>query len=276
MMRHYFALLVTGSLLLSAALPQAAIASSYPQGVALTPKLPEQTAILYKPAPAPNVVTRRVKQAIAKQFKVPTRALKVVATEARTWNGCFGLPAPNRMCTAIAIEGYQVIVEGQQRRWVYHTNANGSQLAFNEAASLIKPSQIAAQFIEQDEIIAPDQDVVYQAIDSGGFAGRTVITRLLNNGVISQQQVGPTIRSRPVVLKQIKPQQVEAFLEQVRQTRFNHLNRLSYSPVRQGADFITTQVTSEGSVTQYVDYIQAELPSALQQTIKVWQTLLKS
>jgi hypothetical protein len=267
MMRRYFALLVTGSLLLTPMLlPQVSFAVSLP-----SPEISQP-----ENKPLPNQVARRVKQAIAKQFKVSTRFLKVTAYEARTWDGCFGLPNPDTMCTMIAIPGYQVIVEGQQRRWVYHTNANGSQLGFNQTASLVsQPSQVMPRFIEQEGIPDFPQNVVYQSVESGGFAGRTVMTQLLNDGKIMQQQIAPNIRSRPVLLKQIKPQQVEAFLTEVRQNRLNHLNRLSYEPVKSGADLITTQILSPGLVTEYVDYVQADLPSALKNTIQAWQKLLK-
>jgi hypothetical protein len=267
MMRRYFALLVSGSLLFSAALPQASFA--------LSPQRPEVSQTEQSKS-LPNGVARRVKQAIARQFKVPTRILKVTAYETRTWDGCFGLPNPDTVCTMIAIPGYQVIVEGQQRRWVYHTNQNGSQLGFNRTASLVsQPSKVAPRFIEQDGVPDFPQNVVYQSTESGGFAGRTVITQLLSDGKIMRQQIAPNIRSRPVVLKEIKPQQVEAFLKEVSQNRLNHLNRLSYEPVQSGADFITTQIMTPGVVTEYVDYVQADLPSALRNTIQAWQKLLK-
>lgn len=275
---RYLTYLITGSLFMSAAVPRAiALPTSERLARPSVPGLSAQVSPENQRS-LPKVVTRRVKQEIVKSYKIPANQLRITAAQTRTWDGCLGLPDPLALCTQIAISGWQVMVEAPQHRWVYHTTANGAQVRLNEAASLIRQrSPLSIQFLPQDEIVAtPEEDVLFKSVDQGGITGQTVITKLTKEGIISRQRVAPNIRSRPVVVKRLTPQQVEAFLEQVQQTRFNHLMGLRYLPSRPGADLITTQINLGNAVVEYVDSTQAQLPPALQQVIEAWQNVLRS
>ncbi|MGV0027420.1 hypothetical protein [Phormidesmis priestleyi] len=274
--QRYSAVLLAATILTSAALPQSSISAKSLEQIQAQATIDKETS---NPSTEslPISVARRVKREIARRFKIPVSQLQIAAAQSRTWNGCFGLPAPNAFCTMIAISGWQVIVTGQQRIWVYHTNQNGSQVRLNQAASLTnQPTQVQLGFIPEEQAVPnPGESVVFQSITQGGISARTTITRLTNDGIITQQIIAPNIRSIPVVIKRLTRDQVNTFLEQVRQQRFDHLNRLRYFSHR-GADFEATKLTDGSTVVEYANPLREELPSGLQQVIEIWQKLLRS
>lgn len=278
--QQYSAFLLAGTLLTSAALPQ--------RSTSAQPLLKAQTTIDQQPTSSsalPLAVAQRVKREIARKFKFPVSQLQVTAAQPRTWDGCFGLPAPNVFCTTIAITGWQVLVTrqqvtgqqvtGQQRLWVYHTDQNGLQMRLNQAASLTQRStQVQLGFIPENQTVPdPRESAVFQSITQGGILARTTITTLTDEGLVTQQTIAPNIRSTPIVIKHLTREQVNTFLEQVRQQRFNHLNRLKYFSER-GADFETTTLMDGTTVVEYDNPLREELSSGLQQVIAIWQKLL--
>lgn len=273
LLQRYSVVLLAGTVLFSAALPQASISAKTPAQIQATAD--KETANSSNVLPA--AVARRVKREIARTFKVPASQLKISAAQARTWNGCLGLPAPNALCTMIALPGWQVIVTGQQRSWVYHTNQNGSQLRLNQTASLTNPSsRLQIGFITpEDGTSNPEEPIVFQSVSEGGIANITTITRLNTEGIVTRQTIAPNIRSTPVIIKRLTRAQVNTFLEQVRQQRFDHLNRLRYFSDR-GADFDTIKLTGGNTAIEYANPLQNELPAQLKEVIELWQRLLQA
>jgi hypothetical protein len=91
------------------------------------PKSPSQDNNL------PESVAQAVLQDASKRSNLPRRELRVAKAEPRNWpDGCLGLPAPDSFCTQIVVSGWQVIVEGKQRSFVYHTNNSGSLVKLAE------------------------------------------------------------------------------------------------------------------------------------------------
>jgi hypothetical protein len=267
---RYSALLLAGTALISTTLPQVQTSAN---------PLPLIQAQITAPDAStetlPTPVARQVKREIAKTFKIPVSQLKVVAAQARTWNGCYGLPAPNAACTMIAISGWQVIVTGQQRTWVYHTNQDGSQVRLNQTASLTNRSTpVQIGFIPADQAVPNEASVVFHSVEKGGISNRTTLTKLTAEGVVTRQTIAPNIRSTPIVIKRLTRDQVNTFLSQVQQQRFNHLNRLRYFSDR-GADFEATQLSDGSTIVEYANPLRDELPSRLQTVIQTWQRLLQ-
>ncbi|MBW4538167.1 MAG: hypothetical protein KME43_03365 [Myxacorys chilensis ATA2-1-KO14] len=300
--RRYSTLLFTGSLLMSAALPQVAIGATLPKAMPaqavseayasnrlqFQSRLPlqESQSDWLSQAPTdlerstnalPPIVARRVKREISRSFNIPVAKLRTTAAQARTWNGCLGLPDPLAFCTMIALPGWQVVVTGQQQSWVYHTTQDGSQIRLNETASLPQGSEIVPSFLPDDQITPiSDESVVFQAVTQGGITGRTVVTKLTAEGTVSQQTITPNIRSQPVILKRVTPGQVAAFIQQVEQQKLNHLNRLRYL-LNRGADLTTTQIsTRSGLAVEFTDVEPNQLPLALQEVNSLWQALIRS
>jgi hypothetical protein len=197
------------AMLNSAALPQLSISAKSLEQIQAQTTLDKDTS---NPSTEllPTPVAQRVKREIARSFKIPVSQLQIAAAQPRTWNGCFGLPAPNASCTMIAISGWQVIVTGQQRIWVYHTNQNGSKVQINQVASLTnQPTQVQLGFIPEEQAVPnPGESAVFQSIAQGGIADRTTITKLTNDGIITRQVIAPNIRSTPVVIKRLTRDQM--------------------------------------------------------------------
>ena len=61
---------------------------------------------------------------------------------------------------------------------VYRTNADGSQITLDTAASTIKPVPIPTSELPP----RLQEDVIFRAIATGGFAGQTYETNLFENG----------------------------------------------------------------------------------------------
>ena len=274
--QQYSIFLLAGTILTSMALPQLSISAKSLEQIQAQTTLDKKTS---NPSTEslPTSVAQRVKREVARRFKIPVSQLQIAAAQSWTWDGCFGLPAPNGFCTKIAISGWQVIVTGQQRIWVYHTNQNGSQVRINQAASLTnQPTQVQLGFIPEEQAVQnPGESIVFQSIAQGGIADKTTVTKLTNDGIITRQVIAPNIRSTPVVIKRLTREQMNTFLEQVRQQRFDHLNRLRYFSDR-GADFEAMKLINASTVVEYANPLQEELPSGLQQAIAIWQKLLRS
>lgn len=69
-----------------------------------------------------------------------TSQLRIVKSAQLTTDGCLGLPRPGEACTRIAMQAWEVTIEGGQQRLVYRSDMNGSRIRLNEAASTIGTS----------------------------------------------------------------------------------------------------------------------------------------
>lgn len=91
----------------------------------------------------PNSVAQAVLRAASSQSGVVVSQLRIASSEQRTWgNGCLDLAESGEACTEATVPGWLVVVEGQGRRLVYHTNANGSVIRFNRAASNLPAAKL--------------------------------------------------------------------------------------------------------------------------------------
>jgi hypothetical protein len=60
-------------------------------------------------------------------------AIHVIAVEEVHWpDGCLGVRTPGVFCTQVIVPGYRVILEGDGRRYVYHTDWEGRQVILAE------------------------------------------------------------------------------------------------------------------------------------------------
>lgn len=92
------------------------------------------------PGNLPQSVATPVKQDAAKRLNLTTDQVRIVQADKKTWSdGCLGLYEPNILCSQATVEGWQVIVEANQQRWVYRTNSSGSIVKLDQTASLPNP-----------------------------------------------------------------------------------------------------------------------------------------
>lgn len=229
-------------------------------------RLENQIAVNLPPAVANGVL-----QAASKQSGLPISELRLIGAEQRSWpDGCLGLAPPDTFCTAVVVDGWLVTVEAGQQRLVYRTNANGSQIELDKAASTIEPVPIPISELPP----RLQEDVIFRAIAFGGFAGQTYETNLFENGRLVRVLVNLDGTTSQPQTKQISKQQVEQFKKLVKQ-EFEQFNNLSYLAPSGAADYITYTLTSrDEDTTRYTDINQERLPSSLQTVIQAWNQLV--
>jgi hypothetical protein len=220
----------------------------------------------------PTNVTQRLLQTVASQVRLPVSRLRVAAVKATTWDGCLGIFKPGKACTKIALSGWQVIVTGGDRSWVYHLDETANRVAQNTTASGSRGALVPSLMPEQNQPML-EANVVFQSIVSGDLAGRVTQVTLTNDGVITQLITAPNIRSRPVVVKRLSQSQLEQFQQLLEARRFRNLNGLSYLSSVAVADYPTTLLQARGSTVQYLDLEMQNLPLALRQVIQAWKQL---
>lgn len=221
----------------------------------------------------PEAVADRILDSASDDSGVSESALTLAEAQQRTWDGCLGITEPDSACTKIALLGWQVVVTTEGNSWVYHSDADGSEIRLNETASLPN-STIVPNFIPSDQL--PNyagNGVVFQAIGEGGITGSSSQILLLEDGQVVQFADDQGV-STATELTQVSPDQVQAFAELLEQQSFSNLHSLSYPAPAGAADYRTITFTSRGSTTRYADIVQDQLPSALQQVIQAWEQMI--
>ena len=61
--------------------------------------------------------------------------LEIIRAEPRTWNGCLGIERPGEGCLQVMFFGWRVMVIGENRLLVYHTDMIGAQILLNAQES---------------------------------------------------------------------------------------------------------------------------------------------
>lgn len=223
-------------------------------------------------ATLPADVNQRLLQRVAQQVRVPVDRLKVAAVRSATWDGCLGIFKPGQACTKIALPGWQVVVTNGVRSWVYHLDQSANRIAQNPTASGSR-GKLVPSFMSEQNYPELEEKVVFQSIVSGDFIGKTTKLTLTQDGAITQWVTAPNIRSRPVVIKRLSPQQVEQFQQVLQTQRFSNLNHLRYLSSVAIADYPTTLLQGMGSTVQYIDLESKNLPRAFQRVLQAWEKL---
>lgn len=223
-------------------------------------------------AALPTAVRDRLLRVVARQVQIPAAQLRIAEVKSSVWDGCLGIYKPGQACTRIAISGWQAIVTGNNRSWVYHLDETGSRIAQNPTASGSRGGLVPS-FIPEANEPAIEPNVVFRLTTSGDLAGRVTQTTLTTDGTITQFTIAPNIRSRPVVLKRLSQEQVAQFQQVLQELRFRNLNGLRYLSSAALADYPTTTLQGVDSTVQYVDLEKDNFPQALQQVIQAWEKL---
>lgn len=224
----------------------------------------------------PVAVANKLVNQVAEDTGLPAATLKVTAVKPRVFDGCLGIYRPGQACTKIAIQGWQAIVKGQLRTWVYHLNQNATQIQRNRTASGAKNSvRVAFELfgVPTDTI---DTNIVFQRTISGGLLGEVQTTTLTADGQVTSFRSSPWIKTRPVIVTTLKPRQVMRFKQLLENHRFPNLNGLSYLTEAVLADYPTTMLRTPTHAVQYVDLEQRSLPRSLQRIIGHWEMLIKA
>ena len=112
---------------------------------------------------------------LAQTLGVASDAIAVVAEEAVEWpDACLGAPQPDEMCAQVVTPGFQVTLAANGQEYLYHTNADGSQLRLVTAAAAAAADagdQGTTYFVESVEVQVLETDPVQvEAIVRGQLA----------------------------------------------------------------------------------------------------------
>jgi outer membrane lipoprotein-sorting protein len=219
----------------------------------------------------PQRVRNAVLQLASRLTGLRTSKLRVVQSERIMTDGCLNLPRPNEACTKIALQAWKVTVVGDKQRLVFHAKQDASDIRLNQAAS---SGITGAVPIPASELPPPlDRDMVFRQISSGGFAGRTYQTVLLNDGTLIRVRIGDANDSERSV-RRISPQQVRQFERFLERSKFGEYRNLSYPAPGGAADFITYTFTSREGTVQYNDISLNNLPRDLREVVNTWNQLV--
>ena len=162
----------------------------------------------------------------------------------------------------------------------------GSVITFPSIPTLANPTlqysqsnnskKIEPVAIPNDQLPTPlTKGTVFREVASGGIAGKTYETVLLDDGRLIRVAIGDANDSQRSV-KKVSPQQVKQFEKLLNQAKFEKFNKLSFPAPQGSADYITYTLTSQKATTQYNDISQSQLPNKLDEVVKAWNELKNS
>lgn len=255
----------------------AVMTAMVPPGLTQT-TVPQYVNLLSQATPnvLPEEVGRKLIEQVSKDTRITKSQLKITEIKPADFDGCLGIFRPNQLCTKILIQGWQAIITGPNSTFVYHLSQDASRIAQNDTASGAKIAvRVSFELFGGIENIPKlEPDVILKSTVSGDFTGRTTTVTLTSDGNITQFTIAPNIRSRPVVVKTLTPQQVEQFKKVLENRRFPNFNGLSYLTSAAVADFPTTTYQSQDTVTHYISLEQNSMPRSLQQVINAWEKII--
>jgi len=139
-----------------------------------------------------------------------------------------------------------------------------------------KNNKIEPVVIPNNQLPEPlTQETVFREIASGGIAGRTYQTVLLNDGRLIRVSIGDPNDSQRSVLR-VSTEKIRQFERLLNQTKFEKFNKFSFPAPQGSADYITYTLTSQKATTQYNDISQSQLPNKLDEVVKAWKELKNS
>ncbi|OLP20281.1 hypothetical protein BST81_00635 [Leptolyngbya sp. 'hensonii'] len=232
--------------------------------------------VLPRPTTLPQGTQKKILQKIAQDLAIPIDQLKLTAARSAVWDGCLGVAGPMQACTKIAISGWQVIIAGPQQYWVYHTDQNGSRIKQNPTTSG-KGRIVPTFWTFNPRSFSTDisDNVVFQSITTGGIAGVSYKTILLQNGQVLRSDLRGNTMTPPQVVRKLSPQQVQIFVQALQQHELGDFLGFNYPAVQGSADYftVTLMVPYGRKGVQYADIIQNQLPVRLQQVIQTWEMI---
>ncbi len=223
----------------------------------------------------PNSVKNAVLRDIANRTRFDISALRIVQAERKQWsNGCLELGGPAETCSTAIVPGWRVTAEGGRQTFVYHTNESGSVVRLERRGLQGNNGTVP---IPRSEIQPLGAGVVFRAISSGGFAGITTQTVLINDGRVMQmsRQFSSAGVPAPTQINQISRREVQQFQQLLEQQRFSQFDLVGFPAPRGAADFFTVTLTGESGTTRYTDIAQEQLPESLRSVINAWNKIAK-
>ncbi|NJM74290.1 MAG: hypothetical protein HC862_31890 [Scytonema sp. RU_4_4] len=222
----------------------------------------------------PKDIAERVLVRASKRLGAPISQVRIAEVEHRQWSdSCLGIADPLTSCAAVIVPGWKVTVSDGQQRLVYRVGESGTVI-LDEKASPIADSHrwLKPISIPRSELPRPlDSGVIFRQISSGGFAGRTYETILLNDGRLIRVRIGDSNDSERSV-RRIPLEQVERF-QQLLEQEGDEFNNTSYPAPQGAADYLTYTLTSRDGTVKYNDISQNSLPENLRLILNTWKRI---
>ena len=223
----------------------------------------------------PNSVAKAVLRDASSRSNLSLGELRIVKAEQREWpNGCLGLVERGRFCTQAIVPGWHVTVKGGQQTFVYRTDDSGSLVKFEDAAGQENGEAVPIPKSELPPSL--NENAIFRVISSGGFAGQTFETTLLNNGRMIRRAITRIGTDSTPQLIYISPEKLRQFKQILAKQSLSQFNGLSYPPPKGAADYITVTLSSQDGTTRYADMNQDRLPKALQEVIQAWNQIARN
>ncbi len=231
----------------------------------------------------PNSLITIIQKDIQTRWRVPAKTLSVKVTQRRTWDLCMGIPPISNQCGEMAIPGWQVIIQGNSRYWVYNTDNSGKRLAYNAiasqprpAAGTVTPGLINPLLNPQAIVPIKGENIIFQSAMVSGEVLAYSATTLSEDGTIRRRiwNRDDHTEIKPIILKKITSNQVQQFKKILSDNRFSHFDRMSYlNPNAMAVDAGSLQFSGLGTVTEYT--LGTTIPKNLTSIADAWAELMK-
>jgi hypothetical protein len=221
----------------------------------------------------PKNIAEQILAQASQQSGKPVSRLQIVEAQRKQWpDACLGISKPGVACAQIVVPGWQVTVSDGQQRWVYRVG-EATAISFDkEATDITARSNVKAIPIPVSELPPRlGNDVVFRQISSGGFAGLTYETVLLNDGRLIRVKMGDANDSDRRVY-QISAQQMRQF-QKVLEQRARDFNNIAYPTSTGAADYVVYTLTSPSGTVQFSDISQKNLPNSLKTVVRSWNEI---
>ncbi|GAB1540379.1 hypothetical protein NUACC21_30480 [Scytonema sp. NUACC21] len=218
----------------------------------------------------PRDITESILVRASRRSELPISRLRIVDVDKEQWpDSCLGIPDPLALCAAVVVPGWRVTVSDGQQVLIYRAAESGTVIFDERASTIANNNGFKPIPIPKSELPRPlDRNVVFRQIASGGIAGRTYETVLLDDGHLIRVRLGDANDSERSVHR-IPLEQVRRFQKLLRQES-DMFNNMSYPATRGGADYITYTLTSPKGTVQYNDISQNSLPEDLRLLVNTW------
>ncbi|MBW4522997.1 MAG: hypothetical protein KME16_25450 [Scytolyngbya sp. HA4215-MV1] len=230
--------------------------------------------------PLPSIVSDAVLQAAAQKMSAALSQLKVVKSSQIVTDGCLSLPTPIEACSTEPMQAWRVTVTNGQRQLIFHSNLTGTDIRWNpQASQTTEVATLTPTLIPIEQLPPPmGANVLFRATVTGGIAGRTTQTTLMNDGQLIREQLdAKDSQGNPVKpsVSYLSPAQVVKFMQFLADKHFESFDRLNYPAPQGAADYMIMTLSSPAVTTRYADISQKQLPLPLQEIIQAWQQLGK-
>lgn len=230
-------------------------------------------------ATLPKSIENAVLSNVRNRVKSRISADNIVESQPVRWrNGCLGIVSQRRRryCFSRIVDGYRVTVKVGSEILVYHTDSN-TRVILNQAASKINGNQATVLPVRIPRRELPSRltrGIVFRQISSGGFAGQTFETILLEDGRVMRYRMGDMNDSSRSV-RRVSRQQLRNF-QRLLQRQRSEFNNMSYPAAKGAADFTTYTLTSRNGTVQFNDTSGDNISPDLLNVVNTWNRILRN